>query len=214
MAFHGIGTKPILTRRSSRGETGMACWRCHRWGKLIYLKTWWVAKEGAKFKILRQTLQVLAFSQGSHKIRRSQGTFQRLPYQHHDRRQETSRHLHWHSKMTTWEKVEKWCKEIDVLSEIAKNQPHCCVLSIHSRWAAQVHIYFLHKIANIWSCLQLLDDAIKNSFITNGQRNESHPIEEYQRQSNFRTPTNVGAIIPSRSFKLVCSAHCCTGIQT
>ena len=61
-------------------------------------------------------------------------------------------------------KVQKWCSEIEKLSEFAKSQPHAA-------YAAFIHgeqhkfTYFLRTIANISESLMPLDDMINNKFI-------------------------------------------------
>ena len=172
MAFYGIGTKPILTRLREEVPEVKQVWLADDAtgvGKLIHLKSWWekVAKEGAKFGYFVKPSKSWLVLKDHTKLEETKELFKDSPI---NITTEGKRHLGASIGTDQFkdeymkEKVEKWCKEINILSDIAKSQPHAAFSAfIHGE--QHKFTYFLRTIADISSCLQPLDDVINNSFI-------------------------------------------------
>ena len=132
MAFYGIGPKPILTRLRKEVPEVKQVWLADDAtgaGKLTQLKTWWVkvAKEGAKFGYFVKPSKSWLVLKDRTKLEETKELFKDSPI---NITTDGKRHLGASIGTDTFkddymrEKVEKWCKKINILSEIAKSQPH------------------------------------------------------------------------------------------
>ena len=172
MAFYGIGTNPILRILRQQVPEVKQVWLADDAtgaGKLAPLKEWWVkiAKEGTKFGYHVKPSKSWLVLKDSNKLQQTEELFRDFPI---NITVEGKRHLgaaigtlDFKNKYMS-EKVNKWCTEMENLTEVAKSQPHAAYSAfIHGQ--QHKFTYFLRTIAGISSCLEPLDDIINNKFI-------------------------------------------------
>ena len=172
MAFYGIGTNPILRILRQQVPEVKQVWLADDAtgaGKLAPLRDWWVkiAKEGTKFGYHVKPSKSWLVLKESNKLKETEDMFKDCPI---NITVEGKRHLGAAIGTEDFkneymnDKVNKWCKEIENLTEVAKSRPHAAYSAfIHGQ--QHKFTYFLRTIAGISSCLEPLDEVINNKFI-------------------------------------------------
>ena len=172
MAFYGIGTNPILRTLRCQIPDVKQVWLADDAtgaGKLAPLKQWWlgIAEEGKRYGYYVKPSKSWLVLKDPSQLEETKNLFANSPI---NITIDGKRHLgaaigtEIFKNEYMEDKVSKWCKEIEILADIAKSQPHAA-------YAAFIHgeqhkfTYFLRTIANISTILKPLDDMINNTFI-------------------------------------------------
>ena len=172
MAFYGLCTNPILQSLKKNKPSVYQVWLADDAtgaGNLQDLKEWWdlIRAEGIKYGYYVKPSKSWIVLKNPEKLNECQEIFESSPI---NITVEGKRHLgaaigsQIHKDEYIDNMIEKWKKNIESLSKIAKSQPHAAYAAyIHAE--QHKHTYFMRTIPGISENLKTLDETITNLFI-------------------------------------------------
>ena len=172
MQFYALATRPLINRLQSKVPEVSQVWLADDatgGGKLERLKEWWdtVIIEGRKLGYEVNEKKSWLIVKHQDQLDKAKEVFENSNIKFTTAGQ---RHLGAAIGSSSFkteyfnEKVNKWCEELERLSEFAKSQPHAAY-SAYIHGQQHKYSYFLRTIKDVSECLKPLDDVITNTFI-------------------------------------------------